>query len=233
MQVSGIDGLGAAAAASSATQETMGKESFLKLLVAQLEHQDPLQPMENTEFVAQLAQFSSLEQLMSVNSNLSLLQVSQMSMTNSQVTGLIGKDVEAKGDSLYVSGPGERKINFKLDGSAKSVTIRITSKDGKLVRTLEQGASSAGLNSATWDGKDSRGNDVGAGSYNIKIEAKDSEGKDVATSTQISGRVTGVSYNGGVPVLEIGDTTVQVGDVIAIRAPASSSATREKEKDGQ
>lgn len=225
MYLDGITSLGGGA--SSGTENNadagLGKQDFLELLVAQLGHQDPMQPMENTEFVAQLAQFSSLEQLMGVNSNLGLLQVAQMSMTNSQIAGLIGKEVEAAGGSIQVTGPGEQDVNFELDGAAESVEIRITTSDGVDVKTITGGAMGAGLNSVTWDGKDRFGNPVKAGSYNVKVIARDAEGNDVTASTKIKGVVTGISYQGGIPLLEVGDTKIQVGEVVAVRVPGSTS----------
>ncbi len=213
------------ASLSSAVSGTsnLGKEDFLKLLVAQLAHQDPLQPMENSEFVAQLAQFSSLEQLMGANQNLAILQVGQAAMTNGQVASLIGREVEAKGDVLNLSASGSAAINFDLGGAAKEVTIKITDSNGKEVRTLALGARNAGVNSYTWDGKDANGNALPAGSYKIQVSAKDASGTAVDASTRFHGIVTGITYKNGAPILEIGSATVAVGDVISIRAPGGTS----------
>ncbi len=214
LQNSGFTG---ASYSQEVTKGTMGKEDFLKLLVAQLSHQDPLQPMENTEFVAQLAQFSSLEQLMSVNSNLGLLQVAETAMTNSQVTYLIGKEVEAKGDHLQLSSSGSANVNFDLSTAAKDVTVKIKDAQGNTIRTLDAGSKKAGLTSVAWDGKDSIGNQMPAGTYSIEVSATDGSGNAVEASTMFRGTVTGISYQDGLPVLEIGSTTVQVGDVTAVR----------------
>ncbi|MFH1129718.1 MAG: flagellar hook capping FlgD N-terminal domain-containing protein [Pseudomonadota bacterium] len=205
--------------ATDAASSVIGKEDFLKLLVAQLAHQDPLEPMENTAFVAQLAQFSSLEQLMSVNSNLGLMQMAQISMTNSQVAGLIGKEIEAKGDKIQLSKAGSVDVNYELKGDAETVTVKISTQDGKLIRTLELGKQDAGMNSATWDGRDSIGNPMPNGTYDVQISAKSADGTSLEVSTYFKGVVTGVSYSGGIPMLEVGDNKVQVGDVIAVRLP--------------
>lgn len=200
----------------------LGKEDFLKLLVTQLSHQDPLAPMENTEFVAQLAQFSSLEQLLGVNNNLGLLQVAQTAMTNSQVAGLIGKEVEAKGDVLQHTAQGSADVNFDLGAAAKDVTIKITDKNGNLIRTISAENKNSGLNTVLWDGKDNAGNLMPTGTYGVSVTAKDSSGNSIAVSSRFKGMVTGVSYKGGVPQLEIGSTTVKVGDVIAVRQATGS-----------
>jgi flagellar basal-body rod modification protein FlgD len=228
MNIAGISGLGGGSSVGAGQVDAeLGKQDFLELLVAQLGNQDPLQPMENTEFVAQLAQFSSLEQLMGVNSNIGLLQVAQMSMTNSQVAGLIGKEVEATGGSIQVTGPGDQDVNFDLDGAAESVEIRITTSEGVEVKTINSGAKGAGLNSVTWDGKDRFGNPVKAGSYNVKVIARDAEGNEVKASTKVKGVVTGVSYQNGIPLLEIGDTKIQVGEVTAVRVPGATTTEDE------
>lgn len=223
----GIDAIqssstGMTSALTGATKDNLGKEDFLKLLVAQLAHQDPLQPMENTEFVAQLAQFSSLEQLMGVNSNIGLLQVSQTAMTNNQVSGLIGKQIEAKGDRVQLTQSGSADVNFDLGSSAKEVTVKIKDANGNLVRTLSVGSRSSGLNSVQWDGKDSMGNVMTAGTYSIEVTAKDSSGNAVNVSSRFKGVVSGVTFNGGIPLLEVGNTTVQLGDVYAVRQAPSS-----------
>ena len=215
------------ASTSAATAAAMGKTDFLKLLVAQLQHQDPLQPMNNTEFVAQLAQFSSLEQQIESNQNLSMLQVGQAAMTNSQVASLIGKVVEAKGAGVQLAKKGSTaSLNFTLPGAAKEVTIKVKDSKGNLIRTLNLSNMNAGLNAVTWDGKDSMGNAMTAGSYSLSYAAKDAAGKSLAVSSKFSGVVTGVSYKNGVPVLEIGSAKVRVGDVIAVRQAASTTSSK-------
>ena len=212
---------------TAATTSNMGKQDFLKLLVAQLQHQDPLQPMNNTDFVAQLAQFSSLEQQITSNENLSLLQLGQTAMTNSQVAGLIGKEVEAKGGAVQLSKKGAAtSVNFTLPSAAKDVTIQIKDAKGNLVRTLKLSNLKGGLNSITWDGKDSVGNAMSAGTYSVGYDAKDAAGKTLTVSSKFTGMVTGVTYENGVPVLEVGSAKVRVGDVTAVRqAPLSTPSS--------
>jgi flagellar basal-body rod modification protein FlgD len=200
----------------SSAASSMGKEDFLKLLVAQLANQDPLSPMENTEFVAQLAQFSNLEQLMGVNTNLELLQVAQTAMTNSQVASLIGREIEARGDTLNHTS-GSEAINFDLSTSAKEVTVKILDAKGNLIRTIDVGSRTGGVNSATWDGKDSMGNTMPSGTYSVEVTAKDASGNPVGVSSRFKGTVTGISFKNGIPQLEVGGTIVQVGDVLAVR----------------
>lgn len=226
MDTSSIQSLSTQTSTSSLTstsQANLDKQDFLELLVAQLSHQDPLQPMDNTEFIAQLAQFSNLEQLMTVNSNLETLQLSQLSISNNQVASLIGREVEANGNSLQLTSQGASTINFDLSAEAQNVTIKITDANGKLIRTLDLGTRSAGINSYQWDGKDTNGNLAPTGTYQISMSATDGNGNAVDCSSRLKGTVTGISYDGGIPLLEVGTAKVKVGDVIAVRIPETSN----------
>lgn len=223
MEVTGYQGFGGASNSPlGGSLPTMGKEDFLKLLVAQLAHQDPLQPMENSEFVAQLSQFSSVEQLMNANENLSTLQLMSASQSNTQVASLIGKEIEARGDTLRHTAAGPRAIGFELGGAAKTVNVTIRDESGKIVRNMELNALPAGMNTIAWDGKDLAGGMAPPGTYKLEVTAKDAQGAAVATSLLFKGTVTGVSFKGGVPLLEIGSTTIQIADVVAVRQGGAS-----------
>ena len=218
MQVNntGLGGVGSSGASSIAGQ-ALGKEDFLKLLTAQLAHQDPMSPLQNHEFVAQLSQFSSVEQLMNANENLGTLQMMSASQSNTQVAGLIGKDVEANGNIMRHTSEGPDQVAFELDSPAKTVNITIKDATGKIVRTMELSDLGAGTRKEAWDGKDLAGNMMPTGNYKVEVTAKDAEGKDVKVSQKFTGKVTGVRFEGGVPLLEMGDTTIQIADVIAVR----------------
>ena len=110
---------------------TLGKDDFLKLFVAQLQNQDPLSPMESTEFTSQLAQFSSLEQLTNMNQNLDYLLMYQASMNNAEAINFIGSTVKASGNSISVKDGESDQIQFDLaadaaDAMFTSMTLRIT-----------------------------------------------------------------------------------------------------------
>jgi len=131
------------AAAISGTSESyapekavLGKEDFLKLLVEQLKNQDPLNPMESTEFTAQLAQFSSLEQLTNMNESLEYSQLYQSSINNAQAVGFIGKTVKATGDSINVKDGISNQIQFDLARDAETVNIHIYDSSDNLVNIL-------------------------------------------------------------------------------------------------
>jgi flagellar basal-body rod modification protein FlgD len=219
MDIQTVAGLGNVAQPEGAASSgaTMGKEDFLKLLVAQLAHQDPLEPLQNTEFVTQLSQFTGVEQLMNMNTSMEGLQVAQLSMSNGLTAALIGKTVQVRGDTLRHLQQGSREISFELPAAAQRVAVQIRDSQGTLVRTLEVGGRPAGLNTVGWDGRDSIGNLVTPGNYQLAIEAVDGNGADLDASTSFEGSVTGVKFDSGVPLLEIGQASAQLGDVIAVR----------------
>lgn len=178
-----------AQAKSTTAKTTLGKEDFLKLLVAQLKNQDPLNPMESVEFTAQLAQFSSLEQLLSISSELKNQSLSIMTLAHTQAVGLIGKSVTVNGgNSISVDGKPVT-MNYSLVSDAREVTITVSDSTGKVVKTINAGAQAAGVNSYTWN----PGEGV-AGQFTYQVSAKDAEGNTVVTSTMTSGVVEGVKF---------------------------------------
>lgn len=204
-----------ASSLTGSTEKTLGKEDFLKLLVAQLQNQDPLNPMESTEFTAQLAQFSSLEQLVNISSQMKNLLLYQNSLQNTMAVNLIGKDVVFSGGTVNLQGTAD--ISYNLGSDASSVSISVYDSDGNMVRKISLGETSAGDNSYTWDGKDSNGNKLSDGEYSIEVSAVDSSGNTVTASTKSEGTVTGITYNNGVTYLVIdGKTKIQLGDITEI-----------------
>lgn len=220
MSTEAIDLLSSIGSQSSYYSEpaTLGKEDFLRLLVIQLQYQDPLSPVENTEFLAQLAQFSSLEQLQNVNSNLQANFLLTQSLNNSLATNLIGKKVIALGNELYLRGDDGEEITFDLAENA-GVTIEIYDEDGTLVRTLKPGTLPSGRNRLHWDGKDSEGNSLPLGNYSFQVDATDSNGNSLDVTTYSTGLVTGVKFEQGNALLMLGDQEVNLSDIIEILSP--------------
>ena len=120
--------------------------------MTQLQHQDPLDPQKNEEFVAQLAQFSSLEQLTNANDSLDSLYVAMASMNNASMTQLLGKEVLAYGDTVHYDGSGEMDLNYESAGDATSATLTVTDESGKVVWTQELGSLESGEGSVTPEG---------------------------------------------------------------------------------
>ncbi len=196
------------------------QDAFLQLLIVQLQNQDPLNPLENQEFIAQLATFNSLDQLISINGKLDAMQAEQLLLSQLGATSLIGKEVITAGNSVSLSEGGEAEIHYSLAAEATRVVVNITDSDGNLVRTLEVGGQGAGEQTVAWDGKDSEGNSLDPGVYTFEVNAFDVSGNGVGVTTQIQGVVTGVNTVGVEPVLEIGDLEVPMSAVISVQEAA-------------
>ena len=174
----------------------LGKNDFLKLLVAQLEHQDPLSPQEGQEFAAQLAQFSSLEQLTNVNDNLKTGQAFDLAMSNSSMINLIGKTVDAAGNSFELGENETETLKFSLAKDSTDVTINVYDSTGANISSLNIGASSSGIKEFVWSGKDSKGEQLPAGTYSFDILAEDAAGNFIETQTFAAGSVTDIIFEG-------------------------------------
>jgi flagellar basal-body rod modification protein FlgD len=174
MAVVGLDAAGPSGSAVSApAPNILGKDDFLTLLVAQLQHQDPLNPQDSTEFTAQLAQFSSLEQLGNVNDNLEYLKLATAAANNTEAVSLIGKQIIAAGNAIQREDGAAVACNFELAAEASAVAVNIYDPNGNFIRTFEGGALSAGAQALEWDGKDSQGHSVPDGVYSFEVLAVD------------------------------------------------------------
>lgn len=194
----------------------MGKDEFLKLLMAQLSNQDPASPADTGAFVAQLAQFSSLEQTQNMNTNLENLLVAQASATQNSAINLVGKDVVFKTDQLTLDASGMATASAKLGAPAGVVTAVITDPNGKIVRTIDLGAHAAGTVDVTWDGRDDHGTPMQPGDYTITVNAVDANRQPVAVEQRGHAVVGGISFESGVPQLLIGSQKVKMSSVIEV-----------------
>jgi flagellar basal-body rod modification protein FlgD len=219
-------GFGAGAlsqALNAGGSKPLGQEAFLKLLVAQLKNQDPLNPQENYEFVAQLAQFSSLEQSIGINDRLDALALQNQGMQNSQIVGLVGKEATVKGAIVTLSGQGAIvPISFTLNEAAKESTVVIRDAAGRTVRTIPVAAKAAGTVTVQWNGQSDSGNPQPAGPYKVTVTAKDADGTPVAVTQQTTGLIESVSFDRGFPVIHLDNgVSAPVGDLLSV-APAQS-----------
>jgi len=149
------------------------KNDFLTLLVAQMRYQDPLNPLDGADFAAQLAQFSSLEELRNINTNLNDAVEADMllalSINNTMATTLVGKSVRATSNEVCLKNGEAVDIDYELSGNASKVSLEIYNADGQLLRTLTDTCKNKGDHSLSWDGCDDRGNLVPSGSYTMSI----------------------------------------------------------------
>lgn len=194
----------------------LGKNEFLKLMMAQLSHQDPTAPSDSNAFVAQLAQFTSLEQMQNVNTSLESLLIGQSSANNNSAINLVGKEILYKTDEITLEKGAPASASAKLSGPSSQVTAVISDQNGKVVRTLRLGGHDAGEVAIGWDGRDGAGNTVKAGTYKVAVTAADTKGNNVSVEQHSRGRVTGVSFEKGYPEVMLGDQHFKMSDIVEI-----------------
>jgi flagellar basal-body rod modification protein FlgD len=212
--------------ASIATKsKSLDKDAFLRLLTTQLQNQDPLNPTDSTEFTAQLAQFSSLEQLSNVNATLNTLKLYEASINNAQAVGFIGKDIIANGNSIEKKGGQPVSCDYELPAAAKSVVVTIYDATGNFVRDYQKTALAAGKQSLTWDGRDRNGNTVADGAYTFEVQAVDEKGAKLNVTTFSKGTVTGVTFEDGITYLVTGRNKTAIGNVTQVTQAAAPAAT--------
>jgi flagellar basal-body rod modification protein FlgD len=203
----------------SSKESALGKDDFLHLLVTQLQNQDPLNPSDSTEFTAQLATFSSLEELQNINAALGDIETSQSILTNSQAVDYIGQTITAVGDQFTMADGTAGPINYNLDGEAAGVYIKIYNQFGEFVRDQELGAMAAGQNSTQWDGLDQYGLQAPDGLYHFEVMAIDEQGESLNTTAFTQGIVTGVIYKNGLAYLVSGNQEIPLGNVVEVLEP--------------
>jgi len=199
------------------TSQVVGKDDFLKLLVAQMQNQDPLNPMEGTEFTAQLAQFSSLEYLQNINGALSDLNTAQSTLHNSQAVSLIGKTVLYEGDTFSFDGEHMSDIRFRLDDAAQNLWVKIYDATGNYVATVEMADVAAGDHFIPWNGRDEMDLPVDGGVYHAEVLAVDASGAPLTPATFTAGQVSAVSFKDQKAYLQVPGDDIALADVIEVK----------------
>ena len=177
---------------TGAAGSALGKDAFLQLLVTQMKNQNPLDPQENGEFVAQLAQFSSLESMQSLNDSVTYIAAGLQSSQALQASSLVGRNVIVQTDKAVVDTSKDMKGTVNLTSSSTATSVGIYDKDDKLVRTLDLGTQKAGKVDFTWNGLNDDGEAAPAGTYTFKATAS-IDGKATAMTTNLPASVTSVT----------------------------------------
>lgn len=205
------------------SMQTLGKDDFLQLLVAKLQYQDPLKPMDDENFIAQLAQFSTLEQMSNISDGIessnqwSFLQM--QSLNNVMASGLIGKEVTADFSGVYMDGTNQPTISFTLTKPASEIQFEIRDEAGDLVTTLTAEDVDLGAGSIKWNGKDSLGNLAPEGYYTISANATEASGATFTPSLKLTGIVSTITYRDGAAFVMVDGTEVALGDIRSVGQP--------------
>jgi flagellar basal-body rod modification protein FlgD len=202
--------------------DKLGKNEFLKILTVQLANQDPTKPMDSHAFVAQLAQFSALEQQQNTNDTLTQLLALQQSSTGTAAVSMVGKDALYDAHQMDLVQGGSVSVNATLASDATDVVMEVDDADGNVLRRQSFGAKKAGNNALVWDGRNDNGAVQPPGSYYVTVTAVDIGGNPVDVNQQARGRITGVTFAGGTPQLLVGNTSIPISDVQAISESSNS-----------
>ncbi|MDD0972679.1 flagellar hook assembly protein FlgD [Pseudomonas fontis] len=189
---------------TGANKQALGKDAFLQLLVTQMKHQNPLDPQDNSEFVAQLAQFSSLEGITSLNESVTAISGNFKSSQALQASSLVGRSVIAQTDKAVVDTTKSFNGSVTVPQSLSNCTVTITDKDGKAVKTIQMGEQKAGNAAFVWDGTNDAGQKVDPGAYSFKATTK-VDGKALEMYTMLPATVSSVtlSKTGGEMMLNL------------------------------
>ena len=216
-----------AASSGVAANSVMGKDAFLKLLLAQLKNQDPLNPMESYDFTGQLAQFTQIEQLSDIKDiamksyekDLGLAN----SINNSFAANLINKEVKV--NSMSLNFDGENSMEFGFDVPSDAVTLGVSLYDmyGNLVKNLDMTSFDLGTNTLTWDGTNKDGQTVSPGQYYISVAYRDQENNTYNVETYIKGVVTGVAYRNGTTYVVVNGNEINFNNIREIIGEVNKS----------
>jgi flagellar basal-body rod modification protein FlgD len=200
---------------TESTSDELGMDSFLTMLVAQLENQDPLNPMEGADFTSQLAQFSGLEAQYQSNDTLDAILDSLDQGSESEASDYIGKDIVGQIDSMEVTNGEPTGGYFELTEPAE-IVIAVYDETGQEVRTLYPGSLTSGSYEVSWNGMDSSGEIVPDGTYTYEVIAKDDDGNYSLVDTTVSGTVDSIVYSNDTAYLEVNGALVHPDNVLQV-----------------
>jgi flagellar basal-body rod modification protein FlgD len=189
---------------------------FLTLLVTQLQHQDPLEPLDAHEFTAQLVQFASVEQQIQQSGHLETLIAQQNVAQATSAASWLGKTVEAQGTSLPLI-DGQARASYTLAEPAADTTITIKDAQGRVVYSADS-SGKPGRNVFEWDGTTTSGSRLADGGYTLQVDARRRDGSPIEATTTVFGLVTAASFADGTSRLHLGDLELPLDRILSVRA---------------
>lgn len=197
----------------------LDKDDYLNLMVTQLKHQDPTKPMDNQAMAQQLAQFNTVEQLISANQTLNQMANSQAEAKVEKLSPFLGKNVQVAGNKVRISEEGQiSNSHYDIPEDAGTVTFTIKDSAGKTVRTDSNTMTKKGEHIYKWDGRDDKGNRMAGGEYTLSVTATTTDGKPQKASQTFTAKVTEITdlASGGKLGTTVG--TIETKDILAIKA---------------
>lgn len=207
----------------TSTTKDLGRDQFLKLLTYQLKAQDPMKPVDNQQFAAQIAQFSQLEQLSDIRSlledQMKTYQVLAEQISNTSLPGMLGKNATIASDSLAFDGENKADLGYSLPEKALNAKVEIMDSTGKVLRTinLEGNDLNQGIHKVQWDGKDDAGSALASGDYKFKVSYGIGKGIANNAETFIYGRIDAIRFKAEGTLLVIGEREYKLQNIVDIR----------------
>jgi flagellar basal-body rod modification protein FlgD len=213
----------AANTASSTVKLAEDFQQFLTLLTTQLQNQDPLSPMDSTEFTNQLVQFTQVEQQINTNAKLDNLVAMQLASISSVALGYVGMDISYISSDMNYDGETAVDITYALASEAVTSKINIYNESGDLVYSADA-PKNTGMNTFTWNGIQTNGEPVGKGTYTVKIDAVDKAGAAIENSTVVTGHVDGIETQNGVVYVLVGERAVPISAIVNANLPGTQNS---------
>jgi flagellar basal-body rod modification protein FlgD len=209
---------------ANALQDLSGDyQNFLSLLTTQLQNQDPLDPMDTSQFTQQLVEFSSVEQQINTNSKLDQMISLQSTANAYGAVGFVGTTVSANSDQLPLQN-GKAQFDYQIPTTGTAATLKIMDSSGNVVM-LEQVDATAGTHPVQWDGTDYFGNQLSDGQYSVSVDYTDQSGNSNDATITTYGTVTSAAISDGTVSLKLGDVTIPLSDVTSISHDDGTSST--------
>lgn len=207
----------AAAAPSNAQTQLAGNfDTFLQLLTSQLQNQDPLSPMDSSQFTQQLVEYSQVEQQIDTNDNLKTIIGQGGNQAGAYAVSYLGKDVTVTNGNAPLTG-GQADWNYSLGAAAAQTSLSVTDASGNVVYS-GAGETASGAHAFSWDGTESNGTAAPDGTYKLTVTATEGDGTAVTSQVSSTGVVSEVDMTSGTPQLVIGPMEVSLTDVAAVQS---------------
>lgn len=218
--IDGITTTNSSNTAPTKGKTTLGKDDFMKLMISQLKYQDPMNPMDSSQYSAQLAQFSSLEQLTNLNDNvkqsIDANYFLTQSINNTMTATLIGKEVKLSGNELVNTGQKDCSLGYKLPSEASTVNIKIYNSNGELVKTINSLPVESGEHKLSYDFTDNSGNRLAPGNYTFEVEAMSSNKENIKAELFKTGIIDSLKFTDTGARLVVNGVEYQLSDILEI-----------------
>jgi flagellar basal-body rod modification protein FlgD len=215
MPVSGInDSSGPVLGAAARDYSEISKIDFMTLLVAQIQNQDPLSPMDNAQFTSQITEFTMLEEMETMNASLEENLIVGQAINNTSMLSLVGKSVTVEGNGTWVEGGAVSENVIASEGAGRAV-IEVTDATGHVVATYERDVTQ-GLNDVTWDGRLDNGELAADGKYSISVSVTNNSEDEIPFTTLMTGPVEGLRYENNQAVVMVGGFEFYVSEIYKV-----------------